>query len=306
MKGKILAHLREADAVLSGELLSVKLGISRVAVWKHIQKLQDLGYDIVSKSNGYVLQASPDALYPWEFGDRQSLIHYYPQVSSTMEVARDLARKNCPHFTVVVADRQRKGRGRLQRKWRSAAGGLYFTIVLRPHLPVVDSPKINFTASLALANTLQQLFVLDTRVKWPNDVLINGKKIAGILSEMEAETDRISFVNIGIGVNVNNDPTSEEPMAESLCRILAKQLSRRSILEAFLSELEKWLDPSHFANVITEWKQKTITLNRSVRITTVQETSEGIAVDIDDNGSLILETADGQRKTIFYGDCFHL
>jgi BirA family biotin operon repressor/biotin-[acetyl-CoA-carboxylase] ligase len=306
MKAKILTQLKAADGILSGEVLSAKLGISRVSVWKHIRKLRDLGYDIVSKSNGYLLQASPDALYPWEFGDREPLVHYFPQVSSTMDVARDMARKNCPHLTVVVADRQRKGRGRLQRRWRSATGGLYFTIVLRPQIPVVESPKINFTASLALARTLRQMFALDARVKWPNDVLINDKKVAGILSEMEAETDRISFVNIGIGVNVNNDPTPLEPMADSLGNILGQPQSRRLILSAFLSELEERLEPSNFSEVIAEWKHLTVTLNRSVRIATVRETSEGMAVDIDDNGSLILQTDDGRQKTIFYGDCFHV
>jgi BirA family biotin operon repressor/biotin-[acetyl-CoA-carboxylase] ligase len=306
MKGKILAQLRDTDGVLSGEALSAKLGISRVAVWKHIQKLQHLGYAIAATPKGYRLQGAPDALYPWEFGDRQPNVHYFAQVGSTMDIARDLARKNCPHMTVVVADHQRDGRGRLRRQWHSDTGGLYFTVVLRPEVSVLESPKINFAASLALARTLKQLFALDARVKWPNDVLINEKKIVGILSEMEAETDRISFVNIGIGVNVNNDPTPKEPKADSLRNILARKLSRKKILAAFLDELEDWLAPSRFEAVIDEWKSVTLTLNRQVRITTVRETSEGRAVDIDDQGSLIIKTADGSHKTILYGDCFHL
>lgn len=127
---------------------------------------------------------SPDIPFPWEFPNRESQMHYYPEISSTMDQARHLTRKGCPHFTVVIADRQTKGRGRLNRRWYSSMGGLYFTIALRPDIPPVLSFRINFAASSVLAQLLRNRYQLDAAVKWPNDILINDQKVAGILSEM--------------------------------------------------------------------------------------------------------------------------
>ena len=131
MKEKILKMLRSSGKIVSGATLSNRLGISRVSVWKHIQGLKENGYEIVASSQGYHLAGSPDALFPWEFPERISKIHYYPQVDSTMDIAREMARGGCPGFTVVIAGSQKKGRGRLSRNWHSGTGGLYFTIVLR-------------------------------------------------------------------------------------------------------------------------------------------------------------------------------
>ena len=197
MKDKILATLRKAEKVVSGESLSSHFGVSRVAVWKHIQKLQAFGYDIQSTAKGYWLQSSPDIPFPWEFPQRLSQIHYVERTTSTMDIARDLARKGAPGFSVVVAGVQEKGRGRLRRTWQSPKGGLYFTMVVRPDLPPMLSPRVNFAASLILAKTLEAVCGIDVRVKWPNDLLANDKKISGMLSEMEAEGDLVSFINIG-------------------------------------------------------------------------------------------------------------
>ena len=226
-KGQLLKELRSQNATVSGETLSATLGISRVSVWKHIHKLQELGYDILSTPTGYRLIDSPDIPFPWEFADRGFNILYYPEVSSTMDTAKDLARKNCPDFTVVIAGRQTKGRGRLQRQWRSDDGGLYFTMVLRPDLPVLLSSRVNFLASLTLARVLRELFQIDAAVKWPNDILVDGYKISGMLSELEAETDRILFINIGMGINVNNDPSVVEPGASSLKKIAGREISKK-------------------------------------------------------------------------------
>jgi BirA family biotin operon repressor/biotin-[acetyl-CoA-carboxylase] ligase len=304
-KGQLLKELRSLGDIVSGEQLSATLGISRVSVWKHIHKLQELGYHILTTPNGYRLIDSPDIPFPWEFSDRGFNILYYPEVTSTMDRAKDLARKNCPDYTVVVAGRQTKGRGRLKRQWLSDDGGLYFTMVLRPDIPVLLSSRVNFLASLTLARVLRELFQIDAAVKWPNDILVDGRKISGMLSELEAETDRILFISIGMGINVNNDPSVAEPGASSLKKITGREISKKMLLARFLAEFEKRLRKAEFENVISEWKKYTVTLNRRVKIVTHKEVSEGLAVDVEEDGALVLELADGTRKKIVYGDCFH-
>ena len=304
-KGQLLKALGSQREIISGEKLSLALGISRVSVWKHIHKLQELGYHIMSTPNGYRLIDSPDIPFPWEFTDHDFNMLYYPEVSSTMDTAKDLARKNCPDFTVVVAGRQTRGRGRLRRQWLSDDGGLYFTMVLRPEIPLLLSSRVNFLASLTLARLLRELFHIDAAVKWPNDILVDGRKISGMLSELEAETDRLLFINIGMGINVNNDPSDVEPGASSLKKITGREISKKMLLARFLVEFEKSLKKVEFENVISEWKKYTVTLNRRVKIVTHREVSEGLAVDVEQDGALVLELADGSRKKIIYGDCFH-
>jgi BirA family biotin operon repressor/biotin-[acetyl-CoA-carboxylase] ligase len=305
VKGRILNILKTETEIVSGVNLSSRLGISRVSVWKHIKKLQEVGYHIEATPKGYVFISAPDALYPWEFGKKEHNIHYFDEVDSTMDIARELARKQCPHFTVVIAGRQKKGRGRLKRSWLSSDGGLFFTIVIRPKIPPVLSSRVNLAASMILVQTLRNLFNINAMVKWPNDVLVDGRKISGILSEMEAEIDRVNFISIGIGVNVNNDPTPHEPLATSLKKILGKEIPRIEVLKAFLDRFEHAVNNAEFDNVVAEWKKYTETLNRHVRIVTTNEVVEGLAVDVDDNGALILKLADGSMKKIIYGDCFH-
>ena len=305
MKFDILKLLRSRKDIVSGEYLSTTLGISRVSVWKHIHKLQELGYHILSTANGYQLLGSPDIPFPWEFAGRQDSIHYFAELSSTMEMAKDLARKNCPTFTVVIAGRQTAGRGRLNRQWLSEEGGLYFTLVLRPDIPLPTSYRVNFLASLTLARVLRETYGIAAAVKWPNDILVEDRKLSGMLSELEAEADRVFFINIGMGINVNNDPAGVEPAAISLKNLLGRKVSRIELLTRFLDEFEGRLDNADLEKVVSEWKQYTVTLNRKVRIVTRQEVTEGLARDVDDNGALIVALADGSTKTIIYGDCFH-
>jgi BirA family biotin operon repressor/biotin-[acetyl-CoA-carboxylase] ligase len=274
MKGKILTELRSRKDIVSGEYLSSILGISRVSVWKHIHKLQELGYNILSTSNGYQLIDSPDVLYSWEFPDREARTHYYSELSSTMDTAKELARKNCPDFTVVIA-------------------------------PVALSSRMNFLASLTMAYVLREMYQIEAAVKWPNDILVNERKLSGMLSELEAEADRVFFINIGMGINVNNDPAGVEPGAISLKNILGRETSRIKLLSRFLDEFEDRLKNIDFENVISEWKKYAVTLQRQVRIVTRREVSEGLAVDVDENGALIVKLADGSLKKILYGDCFH-
>ena len=305
VKSRILQELRSHSAVLSGEQLSAMLGVSRVSVWKHIHKLKALGYEIRIFANGYQLINSPDVIYPWEFPNRESNFIYHPEVPSTMDIAKQLARKQCPEFTVVIAERQTRGRGRLNREWLSDAGGLYFTMVLRPQIPLLLSSRINFLASLTLTHILREMLQIEAMVKWPNDILVNGRKISGMLSELETEADRILFINIGIGINVNNDPTRAEPTASSLKLIAGKEISRKELLSRFLDKFEYQMKNADFDAIISEWKNVAVTLNRHVRIVTNTGESQGIAVDVDENGALVLKLRDGSYKKVVYGDCFH-
>lgn len=305
MKQKLLKLLTSAaGGVVSGEEISRELGISRVSVWKHIKKLQELDYQIAASPVGYRLLAAPDALYPWEFGEREPLIHYLPEVESTMLTAKQLAQKGAPGFSVVVAEKQLKGRGRLQRAWHSEQGGLYFTLILRPSVPAIMVSRYSFAASLCLVLVLQKELGVEARVKWPNDILINEKKVCGMLAEMEVESDLVSFLNIGIGLNVNNNPGLKEPNSIALAQVTGKPVSRKRILEGFLNRLETELALPALDHIIPQWKQHTITLNRKVRIVTTTETWEGLAVDIDEDGALLLQLQDQTLKKVYYGDCF--
>jgi BirA family biotin operon repressor/biotin-[acetyl-CoA-carboxylase] ligase len=260
-----------------------------VAVWKHIQKLQELGYDIESGARGYRLRSSPDSLHPWEFPGREDRMVYLQEAPSTMDLAKELARKGCPAFTTVVAGRQAHGRGRLRRVWSSEEGGLYFTVVLRPRIPVLWSARVNFLASFTLASILRQGYGVDAGLKWPNDILVGGRKL---------------FINIGIGLNVNNDPPKVQPPAVSLKALLGREVARRELLSRFLDALEQGLAAEPWDRVIGEWKTGSVTLNRPVRIVTTKEETRGIAVDVDENGALLLRQDDGTIATVLYGDCF--
>jgi BirA family biotin operon repressor/biotin-[acetyl-CoA-carboxylase] ligase len=304
MKAHILKLLRESGDVVSGNALCAQLGASRVAVWKHIQKLQELGYDIESGARGYRLRSSPDCLHPWEFPGREARMVYLAEVPSTMDPAKDLARKGCPAFTTVVAGRQIQGRGRLRRFWSSEEGGLYFTVVLRPPIPVPWSSRVNFLASLTLASVLREGYGVDAGLKWPNDILVEGRKLCGLLSEMESEGEQVNFINIGIGLNVNNDPPAVQAPAVSLKALLGRAVPRRDILSRFLDALEQAIAAEPWDRVIAEWKTMSITLNRPVRIVTAKAETSGVAVDVDESGALLLRQADGTMATILYGDCF--
>jgi BirA family transcriptional regulator, biotin operon repressor / biotin---[acetyl-CoA-carboxylase] ligase len=304
MKAQILELLQSQNDVVSGEALSAALGISMAAVREQIHKLLELGYQIDSTSGGYRLVSRPDILFPWEYGGKAANIVYFPEVVSTMDTARDLARRNCPDFTVVIAGRQSRGRGRLKRRWLSDDGGLYFTMVLRPRIPVPLSFRVNFLASLTLARVIRQMFQIEARVKWPNDILVDERKISGMLSELEADSDRVFFINIGMGINVNNDPSGPEPGSISLKRIAGREISKKELLAAFLEEFGQRMRCADFDNAVAEWKKYAVTIGRQVKIVTQREETEGKAVDVDDTGALILELANGARKKIIYGDCF--
>mgnify|MGYP001814611498 CR=1 FL=1 len=306
MKKEILQFLRKTPQPVSGEKLSSAMGVSRVTIWKHIKALLACGYDISATPKGYQLVSGPDTPFPWEFPGREKNIHFFESVESTMDVARDLARKGAHHLTVVVADAQNKGRGRMRRVWLSEKGGLYFTLIIRLPMPPQYIGRVNFYTSWALAETLREDYGVRADVKWPNDILVDDRKLSGMLSEMEAEGDMTTFLNIGIGINVNNDPSPQEQRATSLRQLLLRTVDRKELLANFLDRFEQNLEQARSESVIDKWKIHNATLGRAVTVQTHNGTIQGIALDVDSNGELLVKQKDGRLKKIIYGDCFHV
>jgi BirA family biotin operon repressor/biotin-[acetyl-CoA-carboxylase] ligase len=305
-KKQILQALRERGGYLSGETLSSQLGTSRVSIWKHIRSLKEDGYVIEASPNGYRLVSSPDLLLPYEFPGLEQRIHYFPEIGSTMDAARELAKKGAGEGTIVIAEAQTRGRGRLSREWLSPEGGIYFTLVLRPGISPAYAPRINLMVSIAVAATIRKLFGLKAELKWPNDVLIEGRKVCGILAEMDAEMDVVNFVNVGIGINANTSIPQFEKTVTSLKDASGKEISRKEFLSALLMEIERRQSLLMKADLLQEWRELSVTLNKNVRIVAADEVIVGRAIDIDTTGALIVKGKNGSLKKAMAGDCIHL
>jgi BirA family biotin operon repressor/biotin-[acetyl-CoA-carboxylase] ligase len=305
-KRHILKALRECGGYLSGETLSNQLGTSRVSIWKHIRSLKEDGYIIEASPRGYRLVFSPDLLLPYEFPGLEQRIHYFPEISSTMDAARELAKRGAGEGTIVIAEAQTRGRGRLSREWLSPEGGIYFTLILRPGISPAYAPRINLMASIAVAATIRKLFGLKAELKWPNDVLIEGRKVCGILAEIDAEMDVVNFVNVGIGINANTSIPQFEKTVTSLKGALGREISRKEFLSALLMEIERLQPLLMNADLLQEWKKLSVTLNKDVRIAAPGEVIVGRAIDIDTTGALIIKERNGSLKKAMAGDCIHL
>ena len=304
MKSFLLKLLRENKTICSGQQLSEHLGVSRVSVWKQIKSLESAGYEIETTPNGYRLLSSPDTPYAWEFPRWEAKIHYLPSVVSTMEKARQLAQKGCPEMSVVVADHQTGGRGRLQRQWISSRGGLYFTVVLRPRIELPNIARVNFQVAAIVTRLLRSLYNVNAGTKWPNDILIDGKKVCGMLSEVSAEGDMTAYINIGIGLNLNNTPPTDVSNATSIKALVGHPVARNQFLNVFLEALEEQQQKGLWDDTFAEWKRYAINFDRRVTVQTLHETITGIAMDVDPSGALLVKTDSGEIANITFGDCF--
>ncbi len=237
--------------------------------------------------------------------NKKITVYHFNNLSSTMDFAKETAEKGCANLTVIVADRQTKGRGRLKRTWYSSEGGLYFTVILKPDIAPSLAYRFNFAASVSLNKILKKHYNISATLKWPNDILVNQKKICGMLSEMEGDSCKINYINIGIGINVNNNPTKLEPTAVSIKALIKKTVSRKKLLTLFLYEFEKTIENIDKNNPVLEWKKYNTTINKYVKIVTTKDVLTGKAVDVDETGTLILKGKDGSLKKVIYGDCFH-
>jgi len=313
VQSKVLALLREAgDGFISGEEIAGRLGVSRTAVWKHIRSLKAAGYEIESHARkGYSLVNTPDLLLPQEIQPKlrtqlvgKNMIHFDDIPSSNNE-AKKIAREGAPDGTVVVAEAQSTGKGRLSRGWYSPAQkGIWFSVIFRPDFLPQEAPKCTLMAAVAVARAMKDMR-FPVGIKWPNDILCEGKKLVGILTEMSAEMERVNYVVIGTGINVNLSPEDfpEEvrDIATSLSIIRGKKVDRTElfirILEAF-DELYLNVEKSGFGAVLDEWRQYSVTLGQEVNVIGVKETFAGTAADIDEDGALLIDTPEGRRRVL--------
>lgn len=293
-----------ANGPVSGPDIADDLDISRAAVWKHVEQLRDAGFEIESSGSGYELTSIPEFSGPAiEFElDAPYSIEFHDSIGSTNVRARELADEGQDN-TVVIADTQTGGRGRLDREWVSPSGGMWFSILLRPDRPPHHAPVYTLAAAVATARIVRDRGG-DATIKWPNDLLLDGKKLAGILTEMEGEADRISWLVVGIGLNANVDTESlpgDQPA--TTLRDTIGDIDRREAIQDLLVEFHDLTQ--NLDAIIPAWRELSATLGTRVRVETPGETVVGEAVDIEYPGTLIVETDDG-RQEVTAGDCEHL
>ncbi|MDD5006281.1 MAG: biotin--[acetyl-CoA-carboxylase] ligase [Candidatus Omnitrophica bacterium] len=313
MNKKILALLRNATAYVSGEEISRQLDISRSAIWKHVQELRQEGYEIIAVPHlGYELVSIPDQLLPEEISPGLNTkimgreIYHYDMVPSSMDIAMDLAIKGCKEGVVVFAEGQYKGRGRLSRFWSSPKNkGIYFSLILRPKISPNECPKLTLLSAVAVCQAIRQITGLECFIKWPNDLIIDNKKVGGILTEMNADTDMVRFVVIGIGINVNTSESLLPVKSTSLKEQSGERISRIELAREILKQLEReyiLFQKEGFKTIIEKWKKLSATLGHRIRVHFRKEYIEGQALDIDEQGALLLKKDSGHIERITAGD----
>ncbi|MBB3109317.1 BirA family biotin operon repressor/biotin-[acetyl-CoA-carboxylase] ligase [Paenibacillus phyllosphaerae] len=316
MSNRILELLSSGSGqYVSGELLSRELGISRTAIWKQIKKLEVQGYVIeASPRLGYRLAGKPSKLTMPELMEHLrdtsivSSIKLFESVDSTQNIAHRLAEEGAPSGTLVIAEQQTSGRGRMGRQWVSPSGkGIYMSMVLRPDLPLQFAPQLTLLTAVALCRALKEIAPLPIGIKWPNDLLIEGKKISGILLESAAEDERLRHVIMGIGISVNltEDDYPEEllPIATSL-RIASggEPLDRAAVIASFMKQFEHLYAvyiSQGFSPIQTLWEALSVTLHKPTKLMTPQGVVEGIPVALNDSGALLVRLGDGREMPIF-------
>lgn len=315
---QILSALRASEGGVSGAELSQKLGITRAAVWARIEELRKLGYEIEASPHlGYQLLNDPDLLLADDLFARLGRteivgrdIRVFERTTSTNDVVEKLARDGVKEGAVVFAEAQSKGRGRLGRTWISPAQkGLWFSVLLRPDLRPQETTQLTVAAATALRRAIHEQTGLQPEIKWPNDILIRGRKTAGILTELSAELDHVKYVILGIGVDVNlvagEFPADLRKTVTSLKIELGKPVSRPELATAILRELDRdyaRVCAGQFAAVADEWEEHCTTIGRNVAIHIGDRRVPGRAESLDEDGALLLRTEHGHLERIIGGD----
>jgi BirA family biotin operon repressor/biotin-[acetyl-CoA-carboxylase] ligase len=315
---KILSALRSAPMGISGTELSRKLDMTRAGVWAHIEDLRALGYDIEASPHlGYRLLGSPDTLHADDLSSRLGKvwvigreIHVFQETTSTNDVAARLARGGAKEGAVVFAESQTKGRGRMGRTWVSPAGkGLWFTVLLRPDFPPQAATQLTVAAATALARAVTLQTGIVPEIKWPNDILIRGRKIAGILTEMRAELDRVQEVLLGIGMDVNleaDDFADDLKRTATSLRIeTGQKVNRSELAVAVLRELDRdyqMVMEGEFQRLAEQWEERCSTLGRQVAIRLGDRVIRGRAESLDSDGALLVRGLHGHLERIVGGD----
>jgi len=319
VKDTVLEELRENSAeYLSGEELSKKLGVSRTSIWKHIKKLKEEGYIIESSTKvGYKLIGAPDILYPKEIErliDTEIIgrkIIFFESIDSTNNYAKMIAADSFIEGMLIVAEEQTLGKGRMGRGWISPKGkGIWVSIMLKPDMKPEQAMQITIIASYAVAKAIKEVSNLEALIKWPNDIVVNGKKVCGILTEMGAEMDAINYLIVGIGINTNIDKTSFTQRglntATSLKIEAGENIDRKLLLSEIIMNFEKlYLDLAKnldITNIINNYKKLSVTLGKDVRIIYNNEEQLGFAKDINNSGQLVVILENGEEIEIVSGE----
>ncbi len=310
-----LMLLQSGEAFLSGELLSERFGISRAAVWKHVQTLREEGWQIESVPHrGYRIVRAPDRMHPALIFQRLETSRYgrnlvcLDECDSTNIRARTLAQEGAPDGTVVVAQEQTAGRGRRGRSWVSEPDcNIYMSLVLRPPVRPEEAPKLTLAAALAVQQAVARVCGAEAGIKWPNDLLLRERKFCGILTELSADVESIHFAVVGIGVNVNalEFPPEIAEVATSIRAYTGERVERNTLCAAILLELERLMElwqEQGFASLMERYRQKSVTLGQNVRISGVNSEVTGVVDDFDEMGRILLRTETGEIQTIVSGD----
>lgn len=316
MKEEILRLLRSADGHISGQELCNRFGVSRTAVWKAINQLKEAGYEIEAQQNkGYRLMAAPDLMTEAEI---KSLMHtewvakevlYFDTIDSTNTKAQELAEKGYPSGTLVVADKQESGKGRRGRSWVSPSGtGIFMTLMIKPDINPNNASMLTLVAALAVAKAITSVTGEEAMIKWPNDIVVNSKKVCGILTEMNAQFDYINHIVVGIGINVHNESFPEEisQMASSLMiEAGGKRFHRAQIIAETMSYFEQYYDTflktQDLSALVREYDELLVNRNKSVRVLDPKEPFDGKAMGITPKGELIVDTWES-RKLVSSGE----
>lgn len=318
MRNRVLELLRASGREpISGEEISRQLDISRTAVWKHIQALKNDGYDIESlPKRGYILQQLPNRLYPQEILANLKTkwlghaICYEDLVDSSNNVGKKLANEGCPDGLIVVAEEQGAGKGRLSRGWISPhAKGIWFSVILKPSFLPEEASKCTLLAAVAVVKAVNKIKGVKAAIKWPNDILLNGKKLVGILTEMNAEFGHINYIVIGIGINTNatpdDYPEEVKQLAVSVADAAEEPFTRVELLCDILKNMEDLYElacKEGFVPVFEEWRKYSCTLGQEVKVIAPDMTYFGTAIDIDEQGLLIVRKVDGSVEKVVAGD----
>ncbi len=317
MKREVIEALKaNKDQFISGAALSRLLGVSRTAVWKVIQQLKDEGYKIESVSRkGYRLMEDADRLdadaLMAELGSDSliQVVKHFDSIDSTNTYAKQVATEDAAEGMLIIAEEQLTGRGRLGRQWSSPKGtGVWMSLILRPDIDPREASKITQIGAAAMAEAIEDITGLPAGIKWPNDIIVSGKKVCGILTEMSAELNTINYVVVGIGVNVNTPsfPEDLKPIATSLYQESEKMVSRKSLVRGFAGHFTRLYGDFLSSGALDMTREiclkRSVTVGRDVRIIHRGVTTNAHAVDIDPNGELVVDYEDGRRETIFYGE----
>ncbi len=311
----IEALIEEPRAIISGEEIAKSLGVSRTSIWKKIKSLKREGYEIEElKGKGYRLLSLSNrplereikrGLTTRRFG---KMVYHHERIGSTNDYAKRLARKGEREGAVIIAEEQSKGRGRLERKWISPRGGLYLSLIVRPNLQSHALIGVTLLAGLAVVKAIESLYKIPgVGLKWPNDLYVGEKKIGGILSEMEGEADRVHYIVIGVGINANSSVQADIPTS-SLKKEIGEEINIAELAKKILIELESLYEEFEKGSTdfLKDYREYSHTIGKDVRIELPGRNIEGKAVNVNDEGALVLKLPGGSIEKIYFGDCIHL